>query len=57
MLLGTVLLWALNITITSYCGQMAFGYIACRRSVPALQRMLDHTDEALAELDACTKAA
>jgi diacylglycerol O-acyltransferase len=48
---------ALNITITSYCGQMAFGYIACRRSVPALQRMLDHTDEALAELEACTQRA
>ena len=43
---------ALNITITSYAGQMGFGYIACRRSVPALQRMLDHTDESLAELEA-----
>jgi len=42
---------ALNITITSYAGQMGFGYIACRRSVPALQRMLDHTDESLAELE------
>ena len=43
---------ALNLTITSYAGQMGFGYIACRRSVPALQRMLDHTDESLAELEA-----
>ena len=42
---------ALNITITSYCGSMAFGYIACRRSVPALQRILDHTDESLDELE------
>jgi diacylglycerol O-acyltransferase len=42
---------ALNITITSYAGSMAFGYIACRRSVPALQRMLDHTDESLDELE------
>ena len=43
---------ALNITITSYAGEMGFGYIACRRSVPALQRMLDHTDESIAELEA-----
>jgi diacylglycerol O-acyltransferase / wax synthase len=41
---------ALNITITSYAGRLGFGFIACRKSVPALQRMLDHTDEALAEL-------
>jgi diacylglycerol O-acyltransferase len=42
---------ALNITITSYAGLMGFGFIACRKSVPALQRMLDHTDESLAELE------
>ncbi|HUJ57910.1 MAG TPA: wax ester/triacylglycerol synthase family O-acyltransferase [Kofleriaceae bacterium] len=42
---------ALNITIASYAGQMGFGYTACRRSVPALQRMLDHTDESIAELE------
>jgi diacylglycerol O-acyltransferase len=43
---------ALNITINSYCDHLGFGYTACRRSVPALQRMLDHTDEALRELEA-----
>jgi diacylglycerol O-acyltransferase / wax synthase len=43
---------ALNITITGYGGQLGFGYVACRSSVPALQRMLDCTDEALAELEA-----
>lgn len=42
---------ALNITITGYAGQLGFGYVACRRSVPALQRMLDCTDDALAELE------
>ncbi len=42
---------ALNITITSYGSQLGFGYVACRSSVPALQRMLDCTDEALAELE------
>lgn len=43
---------ALNITITGYGNQLGFGYVACRSSVPALQRMLDCTDEALAELEA-----
>jgi diacylglycerol O-acyltransferase len=42
---------ALNITITGYGGRLGFGFVACRRSVPALQRMLDHTDESLAELE------
>ena len=42
---------ALNITITGYSGQLGFGYVACRRSVPALQRMLACTDDALAELE------
>ncbi len=43
---------ALNITLNSYCDHLGFGYTACRRSVPALQRMLDHTDESLRELEA-----
>jgi len=43
---------ALNITITGYGDDLGFGYIACRRSVPALQRMLDYTDESLLELEA-----
>jgi diacylglycerol O-acyltransferase len=42
---------ALNITITGYGDELGFGYIACRRSVPALQRMLDYTDEAIQELE------
>ena len=42
---------ALNITITGYGGELGFGFVACRRSVPALQRMLDYTDESLAELE------
>lgn len=48
---------ALNITISGYGDKLGFGYIACRRSVPALQRMLDYTDEALAELEAALKTA
>ncbi len=42
---------ALNITISGYADKLGFGYIACRRSVPALQRMLDYTDESIAELE------
>ncbi|MEO8843162.1 MAG: WS/DGAT domain-containing protein, partial [Kofleriaceae bacterium] len=43
---------ALNITITGYNKELGFGYTACRRSVPSLQRMLDYTDESLRELEA-----
>lgn len=42
---------ALNITINGYGDNLGFGYIACRRSVPHLQRMLCYTDEAIAELE------
>jgi len=42
---------ALNITIASYGDHLGFGYTACRRTVPSLQRMLDHTDDALKELE------
>ena len=42
---------ALNITISGYGDRLGFGYTACRRSVPALQRMLDYTDESINELE------
>lgn len=42
---------ALNITITGYGDNLGFGYIACRRSLPNLQRMLDYTDSAIQELE------
>ncbi len=42
---------ALNITINSYCDQLGFGYIACRRAVPGIQRLLDYNEEALWELE------
>ena len=42
---------ALNITISGYGDRLGFGYTACRRSVPALQRMLDYTDASIAELE------
>ncbi|HET8708566.1 MAG TPA: wax ester/triacylglycerol synthase family O-acyltransferase [Pseudomonadales bacterium] len=42
---------ALNITINSYCNEMGFGYIACRRAVPSMQRLLDYNEESLQELE------
>ena len=45
---------ALNITCTSYDGNMAFGLIGCRRTVPHLQRLLTHLED---EVTALEKAA
>lgn len=42
---------ALNITLVSYAEQLNFGLIACRRSVPHVQRMLGHLERGLAELE------
>ncbi|CAB4687027.1 MAG: wax ester/triacylglycerol synthase family O-acyltransferase [Actinobacteria bacterium] len=42
---------ALNITCTSYDGQMAFGLIGCRRTVPSLQRMLVHLEDEVVALE------
>lgn len=46
---------ALNITISGYGDHLGFGYIACRRSVPGLQRMLDYTDRSILELEESLK--
>ncbi len=43
---------ALNITISGYANHLGFGYTACRRSVPSLQRLLDYTDASIQELEA-----
>lgn len=43
---------ALNITLNSYNGMLSWGFIACRRAVPQVQRLLDHTEKALSELEA-----
>lgn len=42
---------ALNITCTSYDGNLAFGLTGCRRTVPHLQRLLTHLDDELAALE------
>jgi len=44
---------ALNITVTSCGDSLDFGIIACRRSVPHAQRLIDHLDAALVELERC----
>ena len=48
---------ALNITISGYGDALGFGFVACRRSVPALQRMLDYAAESLLELEATATTA
>lgn len=42
---------AMNITLVSYNKRLDFGIIACRRSIPGVQRMVDFMDEALVELE------
>jgi WS/DGAT/MGAT family acyltransferase len=42
---------ALNITVTSYAGEMEFGLIGCRRSLPHLQRLLPALEDGLADLE------
>jgi diacylglycerol O-acyltransferase len=43
---------AINITLIGYNNNLDFGIVACRRSVPGVQRMVDYMDEALVELEA-----
>jgi len=42
---------ALNITLVSYRNNLDFGIVACRRSVPQVQRLIDYLEEALVELE------
>ena len=46
---------ALNITVTSVADSLDFGIVCCRRSVPSAQRLIDHLDEALVELEASAR--
>jgi diacylglycerol O-acyltransferase len=43
--------FALNITFVSYHGNLDFGIIACRRTVPRMQRLIDDLEQSLAELE------
>lgn len=42
---------ALNITLTSYCDSLEFGLIACRRTLPSMQRLLDYLENSIRELE------
>ncbi|HWH30133.1 MAG TPA: wax ester/triacylglycerol synthase family O-acyltransferase [Mycobacteriales bacterium] len=42
---------ALNITVTSYAGQLQFGLTGDRRALPSLQRLLAHLEDSLSELE------
>ena len=43
--------FAMNITLVSYHNQLDFGIVACRRSLPQIQRIIDHLEESLTELE------
>ena len=42
---------ALNITLVTYDKNVDFGIIACRRTMPHVQRLIDYMEESLAELE------
>jgi len=42
---------ALNITLVSYVDQLEFGFTACRRTLPSMQRLLDYVQTAIEELE------
>ncbi|MFT4188500.1 MAG: wax ester/triacylglycerol synthase family O-acyltransferase [Aeromicrobium sp.] len=42
---------ALNVTLTSRAGYIDVGLIACRRTLPSMQRLLVYLEDALAELE------
>lgn len=42
---------AVNITVTNNAGNLDFGLVGCRRSVPHLQRLLGHLETSLKELE------
>jgi diacylglycerol O-acyltransferase / wax synthase len=43
--------FAMNITLVSYGDKLDFGIVACRRSVPSVQRVIEHMEDALVELE------
>jgi diacylglycerol O-acyltransferase len=46
--------FAMNITLVSYNKSLDFGIIACRRSLPGVQRLIDYLEESLQELEEVT---
>jgi diacylglycerol O-acyltransferase len=45
---------ALNITLVTYDKNVDFGIVACRRTLPQVQRFIDYLEEALVELEEAT---
>lgn len=43
--------FAMNFTLVSYNRQLQFGIVACRRSIPQVQRIIDYLEDALVELE------
>ena len=43
--------FALNITFVSYHDKLDFGIVACRQTVPHVQRLIDYLEQSLAELE------
>jgi WS/DGAT/MGAT family acyltransferase len=46
---------ALNITQFSYDDRISFVYIACRKSLPSVQKLVPHTEQALKDLEDAVK--
>ena len=42
---------ALNITLVSYVDSLEFGFTACRRTLPSMQRLLDYVELGITELE------
>lgn len=42
---------AVNITVMSYAGSLDVGIVACRKSVPSVQRIIDFLEDGLIELE------
>jgi len=42
---------ALNITLLSYVDSLEFGFTACRRTLPSMQRLLDYVEQGIVELE------
>lgn len=42
---------ALNITLFSYVDQLEFGFTACRRTLPSMQRLLDYIENGINDLE------
>ena len=42
---------ALNITLVSYVDSLEFGFTACRRTLPSMQRLLDYGEQGIVELE------